>query len=192
MLIALFLAVSALLSPVSAATWYFLRYNLPSSQAFLSFSGTMQIPKLPQAGTYYLWPGLQPTDNSGVLPWGSGFNTYQGESVAFSNVKDSSGSTWTSKLTRGSSSVSNSFALGSKTFNQVLFAIELTGVSWDFGPLVFDNVVITSSGTSTSWCTNAPENYNGASNYAVSGVSATVSGNVVTCKINSVTLQSPK
>jgi len=40
--------------------------------------------------------------------------------------------------------VSNSFALGSKTFNQVLFAIELTGVSWDFGALVFNNVVIVS------------------------------------------------
>lgn len=66
MLLALYLAVAALLSPVSAATWYFLRYNLPSTQAFLSFSGTMQIPKLPKAGTYYLWPGLQPTDNSGV------------------------------------------------------------------------------------------------------------------------------
>jgi len=66
MLFALFLAVVALLSPASAATWHYLRYNLPSSQAFLSFSGTMQIPKLPKAGTYYLWPGLQTTDNSGV------------------------------------------------------------------------------------------------------------------------------
>ncbi|KAF2449860.1 hypothetical protein P171DRAFT_469786 [Karstenula rhodostoma CBS 690.94] len=216
MLLTLLFAIATLLSPAWAATWYFLRYNLPSSQAFLSFSGTMQIPKLPKAGTYYLWPGLQPTDNSGVyqnvldgrsgtwwigsgwccsnpsLPWGSGFNTYPGESVAFSNVKDSSGSTWTSKLTRGSSTTSNSFALGSKTFNQAIFAIELTGVSWDFGALAFNNVVITSSGTSTAWCTNAPENYNGASNYVISGVNASVSGNVVTCKINSVTLQGPK
>lgn len=60
------LAFAAILSPSSAATWYFLRYNLPSSQAFLSFSGTMAIPKLPKAGTYYLWPGLQPTDDTGV------------------------------------------------------------------------------------------------------------------------------
>jgi hypothetical protein len=196
MLFTLLFAVAALLSPASAATWYFLRYNLPSSQAFLSFSGTMQIPKLPKAGTYYLWPGLQPTDNSGVydfvqsltplsihmliirpryqnvldgrsgtwwigsgwccsnpsLPWGSGFNTYQSESVAFSNVKNSSGNTWTSKLTRGSSTVSDSFALGSKTFNQVLFAIELTGVSWDFGALVFRNVVIVSMAVCVRLC----------------------------------------
>lgn len=26
----------------------------------------MVIPTLQQAGVYYLWPGLQPTDNSGV------------------------------------------------------------------------------------------------------------------------------
>ncbi|KAF1979363.1 hypothetical protein BU23DRAFT_586592 [Bimuria novae-zelandiae CBS 107.79] len=201
MLFALLFAVAALLLPASAATWYFLRYNLPSTQAFLSFSGTMQIPKLPKAGTYQnvldgrsgtWWIGSGWCCSNPSLPWGGGFNTYQGESVTFSNVKDSSGNNWTSKLTRGSSSVTNSFALGSKTFNQVLFAIELTGVSWDFGPLVFNNVVITSSGTDTKWCTNAPENYNSASNYAISGVSASVSGKIVTCKINSVTLQSPK
>lgn len=168
-IVALLVALVALLPSCSAATWNFLRYNLPSSQAFLSFSGTMAIPKLPKAGTYYLWPGLQPTDNSGVyqnvldgrsgtwwigsgwccsnpnLPWGSGFNVAQGDSVAFSNTKDASGGNWTSTLVKGSQSVKNSFPLGSKTFNQVLFAIELTGVSWDFGPLAFSNVVIVSS-----------------------------------------------
>ncbi|KAF2114430.1 hypothetical protein BDV96DRAFT_647136 [Lophiotrema nucula] len=216
MLVPLIISLSALLSPANTATWYFLRYNLPSSQAFLSFSGTMVIPKLPKAGTYYLWPGLQPTDNSGVyqnvldgrsgtwwigsgwccsnpsLPWGSGFNVNQGDTVAFSNTRGSSA--WTSTLTKGSSgqTVTDTFALNSKTFNQVLFAIELTGVSWDFGALVFNNVVVTSSGTDTKWCTNAPENYNSATNYAISGVSASVSNSVVTCKINSVTLQSPK
>lgn len=50
----------------SAATWYFLRYYTPSGAKFTSFSGEMVIPALPQAGTYYLWPGLQPTDNTGV------------------------------------------------------------------------------------------------------------------------------
>ncbi|KAF2476907.1 uncharacterized protein BDR25DRAFT_208653 [Lindgomyces ingoldianus] len=215
-LLSLLLATALYLTPTTAATWYFLRYNLPSSQSFLSFSGTMVIPKLPKAGVYYLWPGLQPTDNSGVyqnvldgrsgtwwigsgwccsnpsLPWGSGFNVNAGDTVTFSNTRGSGA--WTSVLKKGSSggSVQDSFALSSKTFNQVLFAIELTSVSWDFGPLVFNNVVITSSGTDTKWCTNAPENYNSATNYAVSGVSASVSNNVVTCKINSVTLQSPK
>lgn len=32
--------------------------------------------------------------------------------------------------------------IASKSFNQALFAIELTDVSWDFGPLAFRNVVI--------------------------------------------------
>ncbi|KAF2656216.1 hypothetical protein K491DRAFT_597371 [Lophiostoma macrostomum CBS 122681] len=204
------------LPPSTAATWYFLRYNLPTTQSFLSLSGTMTIPKLPKAGTYYLWPGLQPTDNSGVyqnvldgrsgtwwigsgwccanpeLPWGSGFNVAQGDTVTFRNERG--GSAWTSSLQKGSGgqSVTDSFALNGKTFNQVLFAIELTGVSWDFGALAFKDVVITSSGTDTKWCTNAPENYNSATNYAISGVSASVSNDVVTCKISSVTLQSPK
>lgn len=95
-----------------------------------------------RSGTWWIGSGWCCSNPS--LPWGSGFNTYQGESVAFSNVYDPSGSTWTSKLTRGDSTVSNSFALGSKTFNQAIFAIELTDVSWDFGALVFNNVVIVS------------------------------------------------
>lgn len=61
-----FLAVSCLAGPASAATWYFLRYYTPSGAKFTSLSGEMVIPTLPKAGTYYLWPGLQPTDNSGV------------------------------------------------------------------------------------------------------------------------------
>ncbi|KAI1244896.1 hypothetical protein MGN70_014774 [Eutypa lata] len=59
------------------------------------------------------------------LPWGGGFNTYGGETVAFSNVLD--GDQWTSTLTRRSSGevVTDNFALASKSFNQALFAIEL-------------------------------------------------------------------
>jgi len=30
----------------------------------------------------------------------------------------------------------------SKSFNQAIFAIELTSVDWDFGPLAFNNIVI--------------------------------------------------
>ncbi|KAI8962923.1 hypothetical protein F5Y11DRAFT_170816 [Daldinia sp. FL1419] len=201
----------------SAATWYFLRYYPASGQKFTSFSGEMTIPSLPKAGTYYLWPGLQPTDNSGVyqnvldgrsgtwwigsgwccsnpnLPWGSGFNTYANEKVAFDNKLDSSGSSWTSTLTRQPTGekVTDSFPLAGKSFNQALFAIELTGVNWDFGPLAFSNVVITSTGTDSSWCNTKPENYNGASAYSITGLSATVSSNTVTCKIDSVILQKP-
>lgn len=123
-----------------------LRYNLPSTQSFLSFSGALAVPKLPKAGTYYLWPGLQPTDNSGVyqnvldgrsgtwwigsgwccsnpsLPWGSGFNTVQGDSVRFENTRGASA--WTSVLTKGSQTVTNSFALSRLAWEAVCGARE--------------------------------------------------------------------
>ncbi|KAI4861190.1 hypothetical protein F4820DRAFT_79805 [Hypoxylon rubiginosum] len=200
----------------SAVSWYFLRYYPATGQKFTSFSGEMTIPSLQKAGVYYLWPGLQPSDNSGVyqnvldgrsgtwwigsgwccsnpsLPWGSGFNTYAGEKVTFNNRIE--GSNWVSTLTRQSTgeSVTNNFALTSKSFNQALFAIELYDVSWDFGALTFSNVVITSTGSSdSSWCNTKPENYNGATTFSISGLSASVSGSTVTCKIGSVTLQKP-
>ena len=59
-------ALLFLIANVHATTWYFLTFNPPSGQRFTAFSGDMGIPKLPEAATYYLWPGLQPTDNSGV------------------------------------------------------------------------------------------------------------------------------
>ncbi|KAI1397569.1 hypothetical protein F4819DRAFT_490427 [Hypoxylon fuscum] len=214
LLAALLISFLAFAGNASAATWYFLRYYPASGQKFTSFSGTMTIPALPKAGVYYLWPGLQPTDNSGVyqnvldgrsgtwwigsgwccsnpsLPWGSGFNTYANEKVTFNNRID--GSSWKSTLTRSTGeTVTDSFALTSKSFNQVLFAIELTDVSWDFGPLAFSNIVITSTGTDSSWCNTKPENYNSATTYSISGLSASVSGNTVTCKIASVILQKP-
>ena len=131
-------------SQAAAATWYFLRYNTPSGAKFTTFSGQMVVPTLPKAAVYYLWPGLQPTDNSGVyqnvldgrsgtwwfgsgwccsnpsLPWGGGFNTYAGETSTFSNVLNSDGSGWTTTTTRGSngSPVTNTFALG-KSWKQI-------------------------------------------------------------------------
>ncbi|OTA55677.1 hypothetical protein K449DRAFT_173050 [Hypoxylon sp. EC38] len=170
-LVAVLASFLAFAGHVSAVSWYFLRYYSVSGQKFTSFSGQMTIPALPKAGTYYLWPGLQPADNSGVyqnvldgrsgtwwigsgwccsnpsLPWGSGFNTYANEKVTFENKLDSSGSAWTSTLTRQSTgeTVTDSFPLASKSFNQAIFAIELYDVSWDFGQLAFSNVVIVSS-----------------------------------------------
>ncbi|CAJ2512771.1 Uu.00g008900.m01.CDS01 [Anthostomella pinea] len=213
---ALAISILAFAGQATAATWYFLRYYPASGQQFTSFSGDMAIPTLQQAGTYYLWPGLQPTDGSGVyqnvldgrsgtwwigsgwccsnpsLPWGDGFNTYGGEVVTFSNTLGDS--TWTSTLTRQATgdTLSNDFALADKSFNQALFAVELTGVSWDFGPLAFSNVVITSTGgTEASWCNTSPENYNSATVYSISGLSSSVSGNTVTCTIDSLVLESP-
>ncbi|KAI1334907.1 hypothetical protein F5Y15DRAFT_399676 [Xylariaceae sp. FL0016] len=212
----LMMSMLALVGQASAATWYFLRYYPASGQQFTSLSGVMTIPELPQAGYYYLWPGLQPTDNSGVyqnvldgrsgtwwigsgwccsnpsLAWGGGFNTYAAEEVSFSNTLG--GGTWTSTLTRQSTgdTVTDTFDLTSKSFNQALFAIELTDVSWDFGPLAFSDVVITTTGsTDSSWCNDSPENYNSAAVYSISGVSASVSGTTVTCTISSLILESP-
>ncbi|KAK9419575.1 hypothetical protein SUNI508_07311 [Seiridium unicorne] len=210
-------AFLAFTGQASAATWYFLRYYTPSGANFTSFSGELVIPALPQQGTYYLWPGLQDLDGTGVyqnvldgrsgtwwigsgwccsnpsLPWGSGFNTYAGETVTFSNTLNSDNSAWTSTLTRstGGDTATDSFALASKSFNQVLFAIELTGVSWDFGQLAFNNVKITSTGTDSSWCNSSPENYNDAAVYSISGVKASVSGSTVTCTISSAILEKP-
>jgi hypothetical protein len=131
-------ALLLLASPATAATWYFLRYYTPSGAKFTGFSGAMVIPRLPRAGIYYLWPGLQPTDNSGVyqnvldgrkgtwwigsgwccsnpsLPWGDGFNTYTNETVTFANDLKSDNSGWTSTLVRVSNGAkaTNTFALG--------------------------------------------------------------------------------
>ena len=106
---------------------------------FTAFNGKMGVPDaLPDVETYYLWPGLQPTDNSGVLqqvldgrsgtwwigsgwccsnpslPWGSGFNVGGGAKINFSNKVSSSG-TWSTSLSSGSSSATGSFALREST-----------------------------------------------------------------------------
>ncbi|KAK3941276.1 hypothetical protein QBC46DRAFT_448877 [Diplogelasinospora grovesii] len=217
---------------------------MPPGAKFTSLSGQMVVPPLPRAATYYLWPGLQPTDGSGVyqnvldgrkgqwwfgsgwccsnpnLPWGGGFNTVAGEVNTFNNSLNGDNSGWTSTTVHngsaGSSSV-NAFPLGSKSFNQAIFAVELCvspscalfpdypryDVTWDFGPLTFKNVKIW-TGTVTygvgqvatgsprqSWCTNAPENYNKATKYTVTGAKASVSGTTVTCTIDSIVLQGP-
>ena len=122
----------------SAVTWHFLRYYPPSSAKFTHFSGQMVVPPLPRAATYYLWPGLQPTDNTGVyqnvldgrkgnwwfgsgwcchnpdLPWGSGFNTNAGEMNNFTNALSADGASWTTTTTRLSSgtTTTNTFPLG--------------------------------------------------------------------------------
>lgn len=134
--LSIFLLLSA--RGASAATWYFIRYYTPSGAKFTSFSGDMVVPTLPKAGIYYLWPGLQPTDGSGVyqnvldgrsgtwwfgsgwccsnpdLPWGGGFNTYGGETVSFSNALESDNSGWTTTVIRTSTGTSetNTFPLG--------------------------------------------------------------------------------
>ena len=157
--------------PASAVSWHFLRFYLPPTSEFTSLSGTIVVPPLPRAATYYLWPGLQPRDNSGVfqnvldgrsgtwwfaagwccsdptLPWGGGFDTYPGETVSFSNALGSGSEGWTTTITRlatGQTVTSAFGALAGKVFDQVLFAIELYDVAWDFGRLEFRDVTIVS------------------------------------------------
>lgn len=142
--------LSLLTTPASAVTWYFLTFYPASGAQFTQFSGSMVVPPLPAAATYYLWPGLQPTDGSGVyqnvldgrsgtwyfgsgwccsnptLAWGGGFNTYAGETNTFSNVRVNA-TNWQTTIVHGSTGTQdvNTFALSSKTFNQAIFAIEL-------------------------------------------------------------------
>ncbi|KAI9722865.1 MAG: hypothetical protein M1828_004431 [Chrysothrix sp. TS-e1954] len=53
--------------PADVVNWYTISYwTPPDSKGFVHFSGNMEIPKLPHAGVYYLWPGLQETKNIGV------------------------------------------------------------------------------------------------------------------------------
>lgn len=57
----------ALFSTANAVNWNFLTYYPSSGQQFTRFAGSMSVPTAPSSGgPYYLWPGLQPTDNSGV------------------------------------------------------------------------------------------------------------------------------
>lgn len=56
-------ALSFLVPNCLAVTWYELAFV---AENVTSLSGEMHVPPLPHAGTYYLWYGLQPTDESGV------------------------------------------------------------------------------------------------------------------------------
>jgi hypothetical protein len=53
--------------PARIHLWHFLSYNPPTDQEFISYTGHLLAPPLTKAGTYYLWPGLQATDHSGVF-----------------------------------------------------------------------------------------------------------------------------
>ncbi|KAJ9143350.1 hypothetical protein NKR23_g6514 [Pleurostoma richardsiae] len=211
-------ALAIMANPAAAATWYFLRYYAPDGANFTTFSGEIVVPDLPQAAIYYLWPGLQPRDSSGVyqnvmngitgtwhfgsgwccgnptLSWGSQFDTYGGETVWFNNFLLSDNSAWNSTIVREEDNtvIKDSFPIAYKSFNQAIFAIELYDVTWDFGALEFKNVKIIAEGSSdSSWCTSDPENYNDATVYSISGASASVSDTTVTCTFDTVILESP-
>ncbi|KAK7517033.1 uncharacterized protein IWZ02DRAFT_434930 [Phyllosticta citriasiana] len=141
-------------------------------QFFFDFSGQMVIPKLVSPGAYYVFPGMQPRYPGGgiyqnvldgrsgtwyfasgpccfkELRWGNGFNVYAGETVTFDNKWDHPGDPhtgWTTTITHDSTGTKrrNSWPIGDRFWNQAVFAIEVSGKAWDFGPLEFRNVVIT-------------------------------------------------
>ena len=130
-----------LLAPRSqdaTASWYFLRYFPPAGEKFVSLTGEMIIPAMPEPGTYYLWPGLQPADGGGVYQnvldgrsgkwwfgsgwcctnpsqlWGGGFATEPGDVVEFANNLHPNGASWTSRIShpRTGNAATNFFALG--------------------------------------------------------------------------------
>ena len=107
-----------------ASAWYFLRYTIPAESSFTSLTGDMVIPPLMPAngGTYYLWPGLQVANWQGIyqnvlsgndsgtwtfwsgyccnnpdLTWSDSLDTYEGDTISFSNVR--SDTTWTTTST---------------------------------------------------------------------------------------------
>ncbi|EKD18113.1 hypothetical protein MBM_03885 [Drepanopeziza brunnea f. sp. 'multigermtubi' MB_m1] len=179
------------------------------------FSVEMVVPPLRKAGVYYLWPGLQDIDYSGVfqevldgksgtwwigsgwccsnpsLPWGSGFDVRTAERLTISKTRDTDSENWSSSISSGSKSAKNSFPLAYKNFNQAVLAIELHGVDWDFGPLVWINVVMVMNTTETAWCTNPPENYDSTTRYTMVDPKATTSGGLTTCTIDRVEMQGP-
>ncbi|KAJ7286954.1 hypothetical protein C8J57DRAFT_1445973 [Mycena rebaudengoi] len=172
----------ALAQHVSAVTWYFLTFTTPTGSYISSYTGSFVAPALPKAATYYLWPGLQPPGNAGVLqpvldgrsgtwwigdgwccsnpslPWGSGFNVANGQTVGFTmKVNSIASGTWATTLTSsGGGSASGSFPLPTHPMNQAIMAIELYDVAWTFGQF-----------------------------------RATVSGGQTTCKIASIVLVRP-
>jgi len=131
----------ALLSMATVAlgqSWNFATYRVADKQKITSYTGSMVAPPLPKAGTYYLWPGLQPADNSGIfqpvldgrsgswwfgmgwccsnpsLPWGGGFGVDAGTVLGFNWTLSDSESTWKTTISNGKTGemVDGEFPLG--------------------------------------------------------------------------------
>ncbi|TIA37279.1 hypothetical protein D6C79_08110 [Aureobasidium pullulans] len=67
---------------------------------------------------------------------------------------------------------------------------ELYG-AWDFGLVIFEDVILIATGDDTRFCTDNPWNYNGATNVSITGVTSTVGVDTVTSNIDSITLWGP-
>ncbi|KAL1746764.1 hypothetical protein HDZ31DRAFT_72721 [Schizophyllum fasciatum] len=188
------LSTVVLASLVRAADWYTVEWDAPE---FTALSGDMVIPGLPPSGgTPYVWPALQ--SNNGVLqavcdgrtgswwigdgfygspslPWGNGFNVKPGDTVHFTFTGN--GDTWTNTLESNGQKASTTLDITGSTMNRAIFAVELTGVPFNFGPVIYRNVQITATTAASGWCNSVA--HLGSYNYTYSGNSA--SGN--TCSI---------
>ena len=129
-----FTLLSALLA--SAQDWHFARYTVSNGSELIGLSGKMEVPKLPKPGVYYLWPGLQPSDSSGVyqsvldgrsgqwamgsgwccaepsLPWGDSFDPVEGDVVEFESVQGNEDWTSTLSIVGTDKRVTSKFPLG--------------------------------------------------------------------------------
>lgn len=102
-------------------------------------------------------------------------------------------------------------SIAEKEFKSAVFTIQLFGVEWDFGPMIWKSVVMvsadplssglllrplltqdkTSTGSDASWCNDEPENWAGAAHYTISDLSSTVDESGVTCNIGSLVMDWP-
>ncbi|KAI4760934.1 hypothetical protein E4T52_15560, partial [Aureobasidium sp. EXF-3400] len=126
----------------------------------------------------------------------------EGDVLFFNNTRNANAAGWVSVIEQncGEASATNSFPNADKVMTDAPFAAELYG-AWDFGPLVFEDIVLSfwlieairkiATGSDTSFCTDSPWSYNGATNASIVGVEATVGTDIVTCSIQSITLWGP-
>ncbi|WWC87616.1 uncharacterized protein L201_002506 [Kwoniella dendrophila CBS 6074] len=209
----IFSLLTLLVISVVAVEWHVLEFDTAANQQFIGLSGDMVVPPLPRAATYYLWPGLE--DDTGVfqpvldgrsgswwigtgwccgdpsLAWGSGFGVEQGDTVHFNMVKNDTTNLWDTSLSVSSKGLyaQTSFPLADKNLNRATFAIELYDVGWDFGPLKFQNIVMTADGSNTGFCNNQPGNLYGSTNYTISATNAITGNSFVSCNIDYLTLE---
>jgi hypothetical protein len=137
-LIPALLALSITATGAVSQSWNFVNYGVGGDQKIVSFTGSMVAPTLPRAGTYYLWPGLQPDDDSGVfqpvldgrsggwwfgmgwccsnpsLAWGGGFGVDAGTVLSFNWTLPEDGANWLTTVGNGKTGelVNGEFPLG--------------------------------------------------------------------------------
>ncbi|CAO1631613.1 unnamed protein product [Jaminaea pallidilutea] len=183
----------------------------------LIFNGTMTVPpRVADGGTPYLWPGLQPRGDSTVLqpvldgrgqhwywgnalvgnpggPYGGGQSVSPGEKLSFSMVNKDGNGNWRISSGNGAGTLVNYDYDVAVQMNRALFVSEIySDAVWNFGDLVFSDVIVTAPGTDSSWCSSDRlRAVQQSVNLSVGSVSATVQGNAVYCAVQSLTLSAP-